>query len=113
MMARKHLGTTPLPRAATTHHICGTGAFAKRLWALLRIRMSLTAMGAAELLTDAGDNVRNTYEAARLYLNAWATARPELVQVAKKRINGRKLFVLVRDLGPQVPNVTPRKRPCK
>lgn len=91
-------------------HVLGDKArasslFAARLWALVRMRKALTVTEAAELLTDAGGNLARAKAKASLYLLTWATAFPDAMQVSAIRIRNNKRYVLVRDLGPGVPQV--------
>nr|WP_315237681.1 hypothetical protein [uncultured Albidiferax sp.] len=79
--------------------------FAARLWALVRMRKTLTAQDAAELLTDAGNDVAKAKAQASTYLLTWSTAFPDALQVSAKRFGGFKRYVLLRDLGPSVPMV--------
>jgi hypothetical protein len=102
------LNIKPKPSQSLARN-CGNGEFSRRLWALLRIRFSLTAMGAAELLTDAGEPVNSNYQIAAQYLRVWAALRPKNVQLSKKRQQGRKVYVLVCDPGPQPPSFPMRQ----
>lgn len=80
--------------------------FARRVWALLRARGQLTAPQAAELLANAedGDADRVRDRVARL-LRAWCCVHPHAIQTSAKRVAGAKRYVLLVDLGPQVPAV--------
>ena len=77
--------------------------FAQRLWNLLRARSVLTSVEAANLLTDAGDNVEQARSAAAELLRGWAAARPDAVQIGARRVEGAKRYVLVVDVGPRPP----------
>lgn len=78
-----------------------------RLWALLRIRQSLTAGDAVAVLADAGDNTRAMQGTVSRYLSGWAAGYPHAVQVSAKRIQGFLRYVLVQDLGATPPPVKP------
>lgn len=86
------------------------GAFITRLWALLRMRVTLSAAEAAATLVDAGEDVRKGAATASKYMRSWARLYPHAVQISKQReASGGMRFVLVKDLGPTAP-VIPNTR---
>lgn len=85
-----------------------SSAFAARLWSLVRLRQQLTAIEAAELLTDAGDDIEIAKVRAASYLRTWAKTFPDALQVSAKRISRFKRYVLTKDLGPSLPKVSLR-----
>ncbi len=83
-------------------------SYSARVWALLRMRRTLSAPEAAAVLTDVGDDVRKAANAASQYLRRWADSHPEAIQVSKQRgANGAHRYVLIKDLGPVAPIATP------
>ncbi len=83
-------------------------SFAARLWALLRMRRTLTAPEAAATLVDAGGDVAKAANTAAHYLTRWQSLRPKAIQISKQRgVRGTRRFVLVEDLGPTAPVATP------
>lgn len=83
----------------------GSSVFAARLWSMFRLRQQLTALDAAELLTDAGGDIEAAKVRAATYLRTWAKAFPAEIQVSAQRFDGFKRYVLLKDLGPSVPAV--------
>ena len=83
-------------------------SFAARLWALFRMRRTITAPEAAATLVDAGGDVPKAANAAAQYLGRWSRLHPDAIQTSKQRgPRGARRFVLVRDLGPIAPAATP------
>lgn len=79
---------------------------APRLWSLLRIRKMLTSVAAVEVLANAGENTSYLQAVANRLLRAWSQARPDALEISKKRINGAQRYVLKLDIGPQPPALT-------
>lgn len=77
--------------------------FSQRLWSLLRIRRALTADEAACVLVDAGDDITGTRTKCGALFLAWSRLFPDSLQVAAKRVDGFKRYVLVEDLGATAP----------
>lgn len=79
-----------------------------RLWLLFRMRRTLTGAEAAETLVDAGEDVGRVSNMAARYLRQWSLSVPDAVQCSKKRgPHGAMRYVMVKDLGPQAPVITP------
>jgi hypothetical protein len=87
------------------------GEFITRLWALFRMRKSLTGTEAAETLVDAGDDVKRAARTAAMYLRCWVAMHPEHIQISSKRVGGSFRYVLLKDLGPEAP-VIPKELAC-
>lgn len=95
LLREQPVGKGPNPKALST-----------RLWALLRLRKTLTAEDGAATLIDAG--TRDFATAQRLiegYLRNWAKAVPEVVQISAKPVNGAKRYVMVKE-GGEIPPPT-------
>lgn len=85
-------------------------SFAARLWALLRMRTTLTAAEAAATLADAGEDVSKVTRTASAYLRAWVCLHPRAIQIsAKCEAKGAYRFVLVQDLGPEGPAISDKR----
>lgn len=110
-LTAKGLGTCgSLLREQPTGKGPNTKALSTRLWALLRLRKTLTAEDGAATLIDAG--TRDFATAQRLiegYLRNWAKAVPDVVQISARPINGAKRYVMVKE-GGEVP--PPTKAPA-
>lgn len=86
-------------------------SFGSRLWALFRMRKTLSPAEAAATLVDAGANVARATNTASQYLRRWSQMHPEAIQVSKQRATkGAFRFVLVQDLGPVPPVTTAPKK---
>ncbi|WP_218239784.1 hypothetical protein [Comamonas fluminis] len=83
---------------------------APRLWALLRIRKVLTSLDAVQVLADAGDNTTYLQAVINRLLRAWREARPDALEISKKRANGSLRYVLKLDIGPQPPALAKAKK---
>lgn len=81
-----------------------------RLWNLLRIRNALTTVDAVSVLANAGDKTTSLQVTIGSLLRAWMQARPDAIQVSKKRCNGCLRYVLVRDIGSQPPELPKAKK---
>lgn len=81
-------------------------ALAARLWALLRIRRSLTSAQAAAVLLDAGqgDAVRMQRQIADI-LRGWARTVPHALKLRAVPQDGCKCYVLVVTIGRRAPPV--------
>lgn len=87
-----------------------TSSFVARLWALFRMRTTLTAAEAAATLLDAGEDVEIATRTASTYLRAWTRLYPHAIKVsAKQEARGAYRFVLVLDLGPEAPVITGKR----
>jgi hypothetical protein len=96
---------------AKASHPRPAGSFCARLWALLRLRTTITAPEAAATLIDAGENVSTATNTASQYLRLWASAHPDAVQRSKRRaMHESQRYVLVKDLGPTPPVATNSKK---
>jgi hypothetical protein len=87
-----------------------TDTFVRKLWALFRMRQSLTGQEAAATLVDAGGDVTTATRTAFQYLRNWSLVHPEAIQVSKKRVGRAYRFVLTKDLGPEPPVVSCKER---
>lgn len=76
---------------------------APRLWNLLRIRTVLTSVAAVEVLANAGEDTVYLQAVINRLLRDWSQARPDALEISKKRINGYLRYVLKLDIGPQPP----------
>lgn len=83
---------------------------APRLWNLLRIRTVLTSVAAVEVLANAGENTVYLQAVINRLLRDWSQARPDALEVSKKRINGYLRYVLKLDIGPQPPVLAKPKK---
>ncbi|MBV8249107.1 MAG: hypothetical protein JO200_11730 [Comamonas sp.] len=81
-----------------------------RLWNLLRIRTVLTSVDAVSVLANAGENTVYLQAVIGRLLRAWSQARPDAVEVGRKRVNGALRYVLKLDIGPQPPELAKAKK---
>lgn len=100
--ARQHRSVAALAMSESTR---AKSEFAKRLWALLRMRQSLTPLDAAELLVNAGEDLAIAKARASTYLRTWSKSFPTALQISAQRVGRFQRYVLVEDLGPSVPCV--------
>jgi hypothetical protein len=84
--------------------------FVRKLWALFRMRQSLTGQDAAATLVDAGGDVKSATRTAAQYLRHWSLVHPEAIQVSAKKVGHANRFVLTKDLGPEPPAVSCKER---
>jgi hypothetical protein len=85
-------------------------SFTARLWALLRMRTTLTAAEAAATLVDAGADVAKVTRTASTYMRTWVRLHPKAIQIsAQCGANGAYRFVLVKDLGPEGPVISNKR----
>jgi hypothetical protein len=87
-----------------------TDTFVRKLWALLRMRQSLTGPEAAATLVDAGGDVKTATRTASQYLRNWSLVHPDAIQVSKQKVGHAYRFVLTKDLGPEPPVVSCKQR---
>jgi hypothetical protein len=108
--ARRRAALSSAGTKANRNRPRDAGAFITRLWALLRMRVTLSSAEAAATLVDAGEDVRKAATTASKYMRSWARLYPDAVQISKLRESGGGMrFVLVKDLGPTAP-VIPNTR---
>ena len=82
-------------------------SYAARLWSLVRARTMVDSISAASTLLDAGEDVSKASKTAQRYLHRWVKAGA--LAVSKKRTEHNcKVYVLVKDCGPQPPAWTPK-----
>lgn len=81
-----------------------------RLWNLLRIRTVLTSVDAVSVLANAGDNTIYLQAVIGRLLRGWSQARPDAIEVGKKRVNGSLRYVLKLDIGPHAPELPKAKK---
>lgn len=116
-LTAKGLGTCRSVLQALPGHAPDPNALSTRLWALLRLRRTLTSDEAACTLVDAGSReFRAAQKQLGGYLRAWAILVPDVVQVSAKRVGGCKRYVLVKDGGVHPPPtktsaITPQPAP--